>query len=190
MATDVGGKNLQFLRKQFVKDARCVDPERGYVSVSSFNLRMRPQVLSAAAKAIAKNFKKDKVTVIHGIPHSGNYLAAAVAMEMGGDVRLHSSRKDQNIPSSWKDVYHEEIRSFTGSGGGSTLFSGINLSFVKKGDQVLLVDDICARGETGVRIINGLRKRGVNVVGYAVLFDKVFQGGLAAVENLGVKVFS
>ena len=190
MATDVGGKNLQFLRKQFLHDARVIDADRGYVSVSSFNLRMRPAVLSAAAKAIAKNFKKDKVTVIHGIPHSGNYLAAAVAMEMGGDVRLHSSRKDQNIPSSWKDVYHEEIRSFTTSGGGGMVFSGINLSFVKKGDRVLLVDDVCARGETGLRIVAGLKDRGVKVVGYAVLFDKVFQGGLAEVEKLGVKVFS
>ena len=87
-------KNLQFLRRTFLKDARVIDAERGYVSVSSFNLRMRPQVLSAAAKAIAKHFKKDNVTVIHGIPHSGNYLAAAVAMELGGEVRLHSSRKD------------------------------------------------------------------------------------------------
>src|SRR3989344_3519229 len=183
-------KNLQFLRREFLKDARVIDADRGYVSVSSFNLRMRPQVLSAAAQAIAKHFKKDNVTVIHGIPHSGNYLAAAVAMEFGGEVRLHSSRKDQNIPSSWKDVYHEEIRSFTTSGGGGMVFSGINLSFVKKGDRVLLMDDVCARGETGIRMVNGLRSRGVKVVGYAVLFDKVFQGGLEAVEKLGVKVFS
>ena len=183
-------KNLQFLRKQFLHDARVIDPERGYVSVSSFNLRMRPQILAAAAKTIAKHFKKDKVSVIHGIPHSGNYLAAAVAMEMGGEVRLHSSRKDQNIPSSWKDVYHEEIRSFTTSGGGGMVFSGINLSFVKKGDRVLLVDDVCARGETGTRIVNGLKSRGVKVVGYAVLFDKVFQGGLEEIARLGVKVFS
>lgn len=190
MSTGQIDKNLQFLRREFVKDARVIDADRGYVSVSSFNLRMRPQVLAAAAIAIAKHFKKDKVTVIHGIPHSGNYLAAAVAMEMNGEVRLHSSRKDQNIPVSWKDVYHEEIRSFTASGGGGMVFSGINLSFVKKGDRVLLVDDVCARGETGIRIVNGLRQRGVKVVGYAVLFDKVFQGGLTAVEKLGVKVFS
>ena len=87
-------------------------------------------------------------------------------------------------------MYREEVRSFTTSTAGMDVFSGINLSFVKKGDQVLLVDDVCAKGETGVRIVEGLRKRGVKVVGFAVLFDKVFQGGLETVAELGVKVFS
>ena len=70
------------------------------------------------------------------------------------------------------------------------VFSGINLSFVQKGDRVLILDDVCATGETGYRIIEGLKKRGVTVVGFAVLFDKVFQGGLDYVATTGVKVFS
>ena len=70
------------------------------------------------------------------------------------------------------------------------VFSGINLSFVKKGDRVLILDDVCATGETGHRIISGLKERGVTVVGYAVLFDKVFQGGLDQIATLGIKVFS
>lgn len=190
MAVEKVSKELKFLRSEFLKAARVIDADRGYVSVSSFNLRMKPKVLAAAAKAIATHFKKDKISVIHGIPHSGNYLAAAVAMELDQEVRLHSSRKDQNIPVSWKDVYREEIRSFSPLGEGSTVFSGINLSFVKKGDRVLLVDDVCARGETGLRIIEGLKQRGVHVVGYAVLFDKVWQNGLENVASLGVKTFS
>jgi len=165
-------KELKFLREEFLREAKVIDVDRGYVSVSCFNLRMKPEVLKAAAKVIAEEFKADKVDTVHGIPHSGNYLAAAVAMELDGQVRLHTSRKDQNIPTSWKDVYREEVRSFTTSTGGVDVFSGINLSFVKKGDQVLLVDDV------------------VKVVGFAVLFDKVFQGGLETVAELGVKVFS
>ena len=70
------------------------------------------------------------------------------------------------------------------------VYSGINLSFVQKGDRVLLLDDVCATGETGYRIVSGLQKRGVNVVGFAVLFDKIFQGGLEYIGTLGVKVFS
>jgi len=190
MALVKTGKELKFLREEFLREAKVIDADRGYVSVSSFNLRMKPEVLKAAAKVIAKEFKADKVDTVHGIPHSGNFLAAAVAMELDGQVRLHTSRKDQNIPTSWKDVYREEVRSFTTSTAGMDVFSGINLSFVKKGDRVLLVDDVCAKGETGVRIVEGLRKRGVKVMGFAVLFDKVFQGGLETVAELGVKVFS
>ena len=190
MGTDEVKKATDFLKKEFLKDAKVIDHERGYISISSFNLRMKPTVLKAAATLIANEFRNDDITVIHGIPHSGNYLATAVALELDKDVRLHASRKDQNIPTSWKDVYREEIRSFTTSTGGTMVFSGINLSFVKKGDRVLILDDVCATGETGYKIINGLRERGVTVVGYAVLFDKVFQGGLDQIATLGIKVFS
>ena len=181
---------VDFLAKEFLEEARVLNADKGYISVPGFNLRMKPAVLQAAGKAIAKEFKKDQVEILHGIPHSGNYLATAVALELGGDIRLHSSRKDQNIPASWKDVYRQEVRSFTTSTAGMDVFSGINLSFVKKGDRVLSLDDVCARGETGYKIIKGLQERGVMVVGFAVLFDKVFQGGLDYVANLGVKVFS
>lgn len=188
---------LAYLKQEFLREAKVIDPDRGYISVSSFNLRMKPQVLKAAAKVIAHHFRNDQIDVLHGIPHSGNYLATAVALELGGNglpagrrVRLHASRKDQNIPTSWKDVYREEVRSFTTSSGGATVFSGINLSFVQKGDRVLLLDDVCATGETGYHIVSGLQQRGVTVVGYAVLFDKVFQGGVDEVAKLGIKVFS
>lgn len=178
------------LKSEFLREARVLDADKGYISVPSFNLRMKPAILQAAAKAIAGYFKNDRVEVIHGIPHSGNYLATAVSLALGGNLRLHSSRKDQNIPASWKDVYRQEVRSFTASSAGVDVFSGINLSFVKKGDRVLVLDDVCANGETGYKIVKGLQERGVKVVGFAVLFDKMFQGGLELVQRLGVKVFS
>lgn len=190
MADEKVKRNLKFLREEFLREAKVINAEKGYISVSSFNLRMKPKVLKAAAVVIADYFKNDQIDTVHGIPHSGNYLATAVALQLNKEVRLHSSRKDQNIPTSWKDVYREEIRSFTTSSSGIDVFAGINLSFVKKRDKVLLLDDVCAKGETGYRIVKGLMERGVEVVGFAVLFDKVFQGGLEVVENLGVKIFS
>lgn len=181
---------LAYLKEEFLRDAKVLDPDRGYISVSSFNLRMKPQILQAAAKLIAQYFSNQPIDIIHGIPHSGNYLGTAVALELQGHVRLHASRKDQHIPLTWKDVYREEIRSFTTSSDSFTIFSGINLSFVKKGDRVLILDDVCATGETGYKIIEGLQNRGVVVVGFAVLFDKIFQGGLEYIATLGIKTFS
>ncbi len=187
---DQFSSNLSFLEDQFLQDARVLDPIKGYVSVASFNLRMKPAILQAAGAAIAHFFANEQITSVHGIPHSGNYVATAVAMALGGEVRLHSSRKDQNIPAAWKDVYRQEVKSFTTSSGGTDVFAGINLSFVKKGDRVLLIDDVCAHGTTGVKIVQGLIDYGVEVMGFAVLFDKIFQGGLEQVAQLGVKTFS
>src|SRR3989344_1346702 len=181
---------LAYLREEFLRDAKVLDPDRGYISVSSFNLRMKPTVLQTAANIIAEKFAGDRVNIVHGIPHSGNYLATAVALKLGGTVRLHSSRKDQNIPTTWKDVYRAEVESFTTSDSSYRALSGINLSFVQKGDRVLVLDDVCATGGTGYHIVSGLQKRGVEVAGFAVLFDKIFQGGLEYVASLGVKVFS
>lgn len=190
MAADNFLAELAYLKQEFLRDAKVLDPDRGYISVSSFNLRMKSGVLRAAAKVIAHEFQNDHVDIVHGIPHSGNYLATAVALELGGKTRLHASRKDQYIPTTWKDVYREEIRSFTTSNDSMQVFSGINLSFVQRGDRVLILDDVCATGETGYHIVGGLMKRGVEVAGFAVLFDKIFQGGLEYVAGLGIKTFS
>jgi len=187
----------ELLRTEFLREAKVLDAAKSYISVSSFNLRMKPAVLQAAGVLIAEQFRQDSITVVHGIPHSGNYLATSVSLALSGleeysqtDLRLHSSRKDQVIPTSWKDVYRKEIKSFTTSSGGVDVFSGINLSFVKKGDRILLIDDVCASGDTGYRIAQGLQERGAVVVGFAVIFDKVFQGGLDRVGELGLKTFS
>ncbi len=190
MAADIHQHNSAYLKEEFLRDAKVLDPQRGYISVSSFNLRMKPKILDLAAQLIAEEFKDTDVNTIHGIPHSGNYLATAVALKLEDRVRLHSSRKDQTIPATWKDVYRQEIQSFTTSDDSITVYSGINLSFVQKGDRILLLDDVCATGETGYQIASGLLARGANVVGYAVLFDKIFQGGLAYIETLGIKTFS
>ncbi len=147
-------------------------------------------LFAAAAKVIAHHFRNLGIDVIHGIPHSGNYLATAVALAMSGNIRLHASRKDQNVPNSWKEVYHQEIRSFLLSGEAGTVFAGINLSFVRPNERVLLIDDACGSGETGSRIIAGLLKRNVKVVGFAVMIDKIFQGGLERISKLGIETYS
>ncbi len=183
-------EDQKFLRDAFVKDVRVIDQERGYLSAPSFNLRINPVVLAAGARLIANEFKDLGAEIVHAIPNSAHFIAAAVALELGDTVRLHNSRKGSQIPVTWKEIYRKEVRSFTQSSDGSDFMVGLTFAFVRKGDRVLLIDDVCARGETGVRIIEGLLEKGVKVVGFAVLFDKVFQGGLERIEKLGIKTYS
>ena len=180
---DISHSASELLRTEFLRDAKVIDVAKSYISVSSFNLRMKPAILKAAGGLIAQQFSPEKITAVHGIPHSGNYLATAVSLALSDqpayqtlDLRLHSSRKDQVIPTSWKDVYRKEIKSFTTSSGGVDVFSGINLSFVKKGDRILLIDDVCASGDTGYRIVQGLQEKGQSWWGlpfYSIKFFKV-----------------
>ena len=179
-----------FLKKTFLTDAKVFDQERGYLSTPSFNLRISAAVLKSAAELIASEFHTQNIQIVHGVPHSGNYIATAVALELGGEVKIHASRKDHTVPATWKEVMRKEVRSFTSSFGGMDMYAGLNFSFVRKGDRVLVVDDVCARGETGSVIIEGLQERGVIVEGFAVLYDKIWQGGLEKISKLGIKTFS
>ena len=170
----------------FLKEARVLDAKRGYISASAFNLRMKPEVLWAAAKVIAGYFGKFKIDVIHGISHGGNYLATAVALAMAvSGCTPHAKIKTFRLRG--KRFIAGKLGRLLLSGETGTVFAGINLSFVRPGERILLIDDICASGETGAEIITGLIKRGVKVAGFAVMFDKMFQGGLERIAQLGVK---
>ena len=68
MAPEDLKKDRDFLHQEFLRDAKVIDLERGYVSASSFNLRMKPSVLAAAARLIAHEFREEKIDIVHGIP--------------------------------------------------------------------------------------------------------------------------
>jgi adenine/guanine phosphoribosyltransferase-like PRPP-binding protein len=48
---------------------------------------------------------------------------------------------------------------------------------------VLLLDDVVAHGDTAIAAIDALHSAGVEVVGLAVLFDKLWQGGVEAIKK-------
>lgn len=57
--------------------------------------------------------------------------------------------------------------------------------------KVLVVDDVVAHGNTAVAALTALQKAGVEVIGLAVLFDKVWQKGTQRIfQETGVKVSS
>ena len=68
MAADKIQSSLAYLKTEFLRDAKVIDPLRGYISISSFNLRMKPQVLKSAAAIIAQHFGNDRIDIVHGIP--------------------------------------------------------------------------------------------------------------------------
>jgi orotate phosphoribosyltransferase len=59
----------------------------------------------------------------------------------------------------------------------------------KKGDTVVVVDDVVTRGESTIAAINALRQEGGNVAFVAVLVDRQ-EGGRDRIEALGHPVFS
>jgi orotate phosphoribosyltransferase len=58
---------------------------------------------------------------------------------------------------------------------------------VRKGDTVLIVEDVITTGGSTIKAINRARKCGLKVLGVIVLIDRQ-EGGIKVIESLGVPV--
>jgi orotate phosphoribosyltransferase len=59
----------------------------------------------------------------------------------------------------------------------------------KKGDTVVVIDDVVTRGESTITAINAILNEGGNVAFVAVLVDRQ-EGGREKIEGMGYKVVS
>lgn len=176
------------LIKAFIEKATIRDIDSGYVYAPFVNEVIDSRLQGLAAELlisdiIGKEIEMDGVQVV-GIPNSGIPLAAVVADRLG--FSLVFGKKGEDIADAWeRSVFIEKVPSYTKEGVETIVFSDL-----KRGDRVLLVDDVLAFGNTVLHIIPELIARGVEVVGLAVYFNKSFQLGWKEIEDLGVPVFS
>ncbi len=184
MTTDA---KLLFLRQKFLECAFVKDIEKGYVVVKEFNLSIDPDVLEFASRCWAEKYHHDThIDAIVGLPDAGSRLVSVLG-EMLRVTTILPSKRSSVIPGAWEDVISYSNRSFTT--GRDDIQS--HIGFIKKGMRVLLVDDVVAHGNTAVAAIKALQDAGVEVVGLAVLFEKVWQKGTEIVKDeTGVEVFS
>lgn len=177
------------LNKWFLQNAKVTDLKKGYVVVSPLNIDIHTDLLEIIITCWAKQFSKIHIDSIVGIPDAGARYATPLALKLKAKRTLPA--KKRSYPIGWEKlgkVVQYEARSFTG------FTEEVTTSFiggVRKGEKVLLVDDVTARGDVGVAAIKALQKAGVIVVGLAIVFDKIEQGGVERIEKeTGVKVFS
>jgi len=184
MTTDA---KLNFLKQRFLDCAFVKDVEKGYVVVKEFNLSIDPDVLEFASRCWAENYHHDThIDAIVGLPDAGTRLVSVLG-EMLRVKTILPSKRSTIIPSAWQDVISYSNKSFTM--GADDVQS--HIGFIKAGMRVLLVDDVVAHGNTAVAAIKALQAGGVEVIGLAVLFDKVWQNGIEIVKNeTGVDIFS
>jgi adenine/guanine phosphoribosyltransferase-like PRPP-binding protein len=175
------------IKQEFLKHAVVMDKEKGYIVVEPLNLVLDPDLLSLASRAWAEEYiDLQRIDAIVGLPDAGSRLVSILADMLRIKKVLPSKRTDV-VPSSWNSVVTYSNASFTT--GKEDLVS--NIGFVKPGMRLLIVDDVVARGETAISAIKALQEYGVEVVGMAVLFDKIWQGGVKRVEEeTGISVFS
>ncbi|HUV42954.1 MAG TPA: phosphoribosyltransferase family protein [Patescibacteria group bacterium] len=167
---------INSLKETFLQEAWVAD--QNLIIAPSLDRKIDPRILEAAAQVVDLRFKGMGVNKVLGIPNLGLPFATAVALTMPG-VRLVPACKETEKPRAWLDNLSAERRTLA-----LNVVSSIRFSLVETDDRILLVDNVCAYGQTASEVIQTLNQQTeAEVVGLAVLMSKDFQGGLRRIEE-------
>ncbi len=121
-----------------------------------------------------------RIDVVAGIEARGFILGGAVAHQLS--VGFVPVRKKGKLP---QDTFSQEYELEYG-----TDEVEIHQDAVRRGEHVLLVDDLIATGGTAEAAVKLIRQAGGEVVGCSFIVDLPDIGGRKKVEDLGVKVLT
>ncbi len=136
-------------------------PKPGIVFRDITPLVADPQALKLAIKQLIEPFAGDSVDAVAGMEARGFIFGSLAAWELGvGFVPL---RKPGKLP------YEVQRESYDLEYGSASL--EIHTDAVKRGERVLLMDDLIATGGTAAASCQLLEKLGAQVVGCAFLIE-------------------
>lgn len=179
--------SLSILRREFKNLSQVQDIEKGYIKATPFNLALDPDLLSLVSRCWAEHYiEEPRIEAIVGLPDAGSRLVSMVA-DMLRVKKILPSKRTITAPGSWESVVTFKNSSFTTDQ--DEVVSQIG--FVKPGMRLLLVDDVVAHGTTAIAAIKALQAKKAEIVGLAIIFDKVWQKGVEQIQQeTGVPVFS
>lgn len=145
-------------------------PKKGIIFKDITPLLQNPKGLKDAVETISNHYKNKKIDIVVGAEARGFILAPTIAFNLGaGFVPI---RKPGKLP------YEKISMSYALEYGTDTL--EIHKDGVKKGQQVLMVDDLLATGGTMAACCKMVESLGGNVAGCAFLIELTFLNGKKA----------
>lgn len=172
---------MKILEERILKDGVILNNE--ILKVDSFiNHQIDVKLLRDISAYISAHFKG--VNKIVTIETSGIPFAIGVAQQFD-DCPVVFAKKSKSAIVDENNIYTAEVKSFTRKTN-STI--SIDKRFLSKGDKVLIVDDFLAEGNAGLALASIIKEAGVELVGFATVIEKVFQGGRKRLESQGIKV--
>lgn len=125
---------------------------------------------------LAQHYKDKKVDVILGAEARGFIIGGALAYKLG--VGFIPARRPGRLP---REVARAEYELEYG-----TDALEMHSDAIKKGNRVLVVDDVLATGNTALAKVNLVEQLGGKVVGLAVLLELTFLRGRDQIKNYDV----
>ncbi len=175
---------MKLIENKILEDGKIINND--ILKVDNFlNHQIDLNIIDEYAKEVKKFFKEEKIDKVLTIETSGIAVAYAVCESLGKVPLLFAKKSKSMIVDS--NVYSTEIKSFTKNFVSTVT---VNKNYLQSGQNILIVDDFLAEGNAALGLIDLCHQAGANVVGFATVIEKGFQGGRKKIENLGVKVFS
>ncbi|PLX71147.1 MAG: phosphoribosyltransferase [Denitrovibrio sp.] len=141
------------------------------------NHKVSGKLIKAIGQDIAEHFKDTEVDIILTVEASGIPPAQTVAFFMNKDY-IFAKKKN---PVTMKYYFSAESFSFT-KNEHTTLY--VSKEVLKKGDKVLFVDDFYAKGNTLNAIKNIIEQAEAELVGCAVIIDKMNTNGIHSILTM------
>ena len=157
----------------------------GILKVDSFiNHQVDVALMRQCGQELASRFAHVHITKVLTVEISGIAPAIMTAMALGVPIVYARKTRPITMPDL---IYLTTAPSHTK---GTTVDLMISPEYLRKGDRVLIVDDFLASGQTMLALIKLLRAAGAIVVGIGAVVEKTFEGGRAALKDLGVPIES
>ena len=155
-------------------------PKKGIMFLDITTAVKDAKALQIMTNFLYEKFKTEKVDYIAGIESRGFIFGTALAHKLG--VGFIPIRKPNKLPAKTiSESYELEYGSDT---------IEMHEDAVKKGDRVVVIDDLLATGGTAVAACNLIRKAGGEVVSSAFIIELDPLKGREKIEQNGVKVIS
>lgn len=152
--------------KSYIRDVPDF-PKPGIIFKDITPLLGDPQAFAAMIDAFADRYKDSGITRVCGIESRGFIIGAALALRM--NVGFVPIRKAGKLP--YKKIRREYSLEY------GTDAIEIHADSVKRGEKVLLVDDLVATGGTAEAAVALLQDVGAEIVGIAFAVELEFLKG-------------
>jgi len=155
-------------------------PKKGINFKDITTLLKNPSALQEVINIFYEKLKNEKIDKVIGIESRGFNFAAPLAYKL--NVGFVPIRKKGKLPGEIIFVNYDLEY--------GTDQIEIHIDALKKGERVILIDDLIATGGTALAAIELINKMEAKIVETHFLIDLTFLGGSQSIKNLGYKVFS